>query len=125
MDVIATLRTLRMSPRKVRLVADMVRGKDIASAAAILGFVRRKAARPVLKLLRSAVANAEHNFKLDRSTLAIKTITVDGGPTIKRFMPRAHGRAAPIRKRTSHITIVLSERPKTSAIAPARFKKKQ
>lgn len=115
-----------MSPRKVRLVADLVRGKEVATAATILGFVRRKSARPVLKLLRSAVANAEHNAKLDRNMLFIKRITVDCGPTIKRFMPRAHGRAAPIRKRTSHITIILSERPATSAAAPAaRFRKKK
>ena len=99
-----------MSPRKVRLAADLIRGKDIAFAAATLGFLRRKAARPVLKLLRSAVANAEHNFKLDRNHLFVKVITVDGGPTIKRSMPRAHGRATPIRKRTSHISIILSER---------------
>lgn len=124
MDIIASARMIRMSPRKVRLVADMIRGKDIAWAAAMLGFQRRKAARPVLKLLASAVANAEHNFKLSRERLYIKVITVDGGPTIKRFMPRAHGRAAPIRKRTSHITIVLNERAVVST-PTARFRKKK
>lgn len=123
MDIVATARTIRMSPRKVRLVADLIRGKDAAWSATTLAFFRRKAARPVLKLLQSAVANAEHNFKLGRDRLYVKKITVDGGPTIKRFMPRAHGRAAPIRKRTSHITIVLDER--AAATTPLKFRKRK
>jgi len=110
MEVSAKARHVRMAPRKVRLVADLVRGMDLPAAEAQLTFVRKAAARPVLKLLRSAKANAEHNFKLEPSTLFIKTITVDGGPVLHRWRARAHGRAAPIRKRTSHITVVLDVR---------------
>lgn len=110
-----------MSPRKVRLVADLVRGLPAVEAEAQLSFFRRAAAAPVLKLLKSAVANAENNFKLDRASLKVKTITVDGGPTLKRFRPRAHGSAATIRKRTSHITIVLSD-GKVAAPAKAAAK---
>lgn len=108
MDVHASLRHLRMAPRKVRLVVDLVRGLPVAEAELRLSFLKRDAATPVLKLLRSAIANAEHNFKLDRSTLVVKTITADGGVTLKRFRPRAMGRAAPIRKRTTHINLVLA-----------------
>ncbi|MFH1047564.1 MAG: 50S ribosomal protein L22 [Patescibacteria group bacterium] len=110
MEVIAKVRRLRMSPRKVRLVADMVRGLDVTVAEAQLTFLNKAAARPVLKLIRSAKANAEHNFKLTGDGLYIKTIMVDGGPTLHRWMPRAFGRATPIRKRTSHITVILDER---------------
>lgn len=98
-----------MAPRKVRLVIDLIRGKSVGVAVTELTFLRKDAALPVLKLLKSAMANAEHNFKLDASTLRVKTITADGGATIKRFRPRAHGSAAPIRKRTTHINIVLSD----------------
>lgn len=100
-----------MAPRKVRLIVDLIRGMKATDAETRLGFVRRDAVIPVLKLLRSAMANAEHNFKLDRSTLFVKTITADGGATLKRFRPRAMGRAAPIRKRTTHINLVLSDEP--------------
>lgn len=100
-----------MAPRKVRLVADLIRGKAVDPAITELTFLRKDAALPVLKLLKSAMANAEHNFKLDASTLRVKTITVDGGATLKRFRPRAHGSAAPIRKRTSHINLILSDEP--------------
>lgn len=122
MDVKASLRHLRMAPRKVRLIVDLIRGMKATDAETRLGFVRRDAVTPVLKLLRSAMANAEHNFKLDRSTLFVKTITADGGATLKRFRPRAMGRAAPIRKRTTHINLVLSDEPvvkKTKAAAKA------
>ncbi len=108
MDVHASLRHLRMAPRKVRLVVDLVRGLPVAEAELRLSFLKRDAARPVLKLLRSAIANASHNFKLDPSTLVVKTITADGGVTLKRFRPRAMGRAAPIRKRTTHINLTLA-----------------
>ncbi|MBN1585228.1 50S ribosomal protein L22 [Candidatus Uhrbacteria bacterium] len=110
MEVIAKARYIRMSPRKVRLLAGLIRGMDAVRAEAQLGFSAKAAARPVLKLLRSAIANAEHNHKLDRGGLFVKTITVDGGPVLKRWRARAHGRAAPIKKRTSHINIVLAER---------------
>ncbi len=108
MDVHASLRFLRMSPRKVRLVINAVRGLPAVEADTRLQFMQKGAARPVLKLLRSAMANAEHNFQLHAETLVIKTITADGGPTTKRSRPRAMGRSAPIRKRSTHIHLVLA-----------------
>jgi len=102
---------IRISPRKVRMVVDTVRGKSVSQALSILGFTRKKAALPVQKLLKSAVANAVENDGIgDVDTLVIDRIMVDEGPTLKRFMPRARGRATPIRKRTSHIRIILRER---------------
>ena len=99
---------IRISPRKVRMVVDTVRGKSVSQALSILGFTRKKAALPVQKLLKSAVANAaENNGISDVDTLVIDRIMVDEGPTLKRYMPRARGRATPIRKRTSHIRIIL------------------
>jgi large subunit ribosomal protein L22 len=98
-----------MSPRKVRLVIDTIRGKSVPDAVTRLTFLRKDAALPVLKLLKSAMANAEHNFNLEPAKLRVKSVTADGGPTIKRFRPRAHGSAAPIRKRTTHIMLVLSD----------------
>lgn len=110
MEVKAIARHIRMSPQKVRLVVDVIRGKRIADAQTQLRFMKKAAALPVLKLLNSAVANASHNFKLDASTLFVKTITVDGGPILHRWTPKAMGRATPIRKRTTHISIVLAEK---------------
>lgn len=110
MEIKAFARYIRMSPRKVRLVSDVVRGMDVKAAVLQLTFIRKHAAKPILKLLRSAMANAEHNHKMESGKLFIKSITVDGGPVLKRFRPRAMGRAAPIRKRSSHINIVLDER---------------
>ena len=102
---------IRISPRKVRMVVDTVRGKSVSQALSILGFTRKKAALPVQKLLKSAVANAVENGGVnDVETLVIDRIMVDEGPTLKRYMPRARGRATPIRKRTSHIRIMLRER---------------
>jgi len=110
MDVTAKLRFLRMSPRKVRLVADMVRGKDVDQALALLQFDPHHAAHPLSKLIESAIANARHNYKLDSRNLFISMIRVDMGPTLKRSSPRAFGRAATIRRRTSHVMVVLVER---------------
>lgn len=110
MEVLAHARHIRMSPRKVRLVVDLVRGMDADKAAAQLRFYRKDAARPVLKLLMSAMANAEHNFKLAPGGLYISKATVDGGPVLKRWRARAFGRAAGIKKRSCHITIGLKER---------------
>ena len=102
---------IRISPRKVRMVVDTVRGKSVSQALSILGFTRKKAAVPVQKLLKSAMANAIENGGIsDVDTLVIDRIMVDEGPTLKRYMPRARGRATPIRKRTSHIRIMLRER---------------
>ena len=120
MDVKASLRHLRMAPRKVRLIVDLVRGLPVAEAELRLKFNQRAAARPVLKLLNSAVANAEHNFKLNKADLRIKTITADGGPTLKRMMPRAMGRGTTIRKRLTHINLVLSD----EKVAPGKPSKK-
>lgn len=112
-EVKAKLSFLKMGPRKVRLIADMMRGHKVSILLERLSLSPQLAARPLLKLLKSAVANAKNNFKLDVGTLRVKTITVDGGPVAKRWMPRAHGRATPIRQRTSHVNLVLiSEEPK-------------
>src|ERR1700760_207888 len=102
---VARARYVRMSPMKVRRVVDLVRGMPVGQAASVLQFAQQAAATPVAKLVASAVANAENNFDLDPSTLVISTITVDEGPTMKRFQPRAQGRAYRIRKRTSHIFV--------------------
>jgi len=109
MEVKAKLRFTRIAPRKARLVADLIRGKRSEDALSILSFTPKAAARIIIKLLRSAIANADQK-KIDVDRLYVKTIMVDQGPTMKRFMPRAMGRATTIRKRTSHITIVLDER---------------
>ncbi len=107
METIARLNNLRVSPRKVRLLADLVKGMKASEAALQLEFSRKHAARPVLKLLRSAMANASHNHKLDVGTLVVANMTVDSGETLHRWMPRAMGRATPIRKRSSKITLTL------------------
>ncbi len=110
MEVKAQAKTVRIAPRKVRLVVDTIRGKDVKEAAAILEFTNRGAATPVAKVLKSAVANAVHNNGMDEEKLYVKAAYVDEGMTLKRFMPRAKGSAAQILKRTSHITIVVDER---------------
>ena len=108
----AQARYVRTSARKARLVCDHIRGKDVEEARAILAFTPRAAAKPWLKLLESAVANAEHNHELVGEELRVAAVHADEGPTLKRFRPRAMGRATRIRKRTSHLTITLS--PKES-----------
>lgn len=106
----AKLRHLKISPRKVRLVADMVRGKSISNSIKILNFTIKRAKEPVLKLLNSAIANAKNkNTEIDIKELYISEIKVDKGPTLKRHMPRSKGMSNPILKRTSHIVIVLDE----------------
>lgn len=109
MEAVARARYVRMSPQKVRLVVDLVRGETAQDALHILTFTRKAAARTVKKVLESAIANATHKGNIDVDTLYVKDIWVDPGPTWKRFQPRAMGRATRIRKRTSHITIVLDE----------------
>ncbi|ETT88681.1 50S ribosomal protein L22 [Viridibacillus sp. FSL R5-0477] len=106
----AIARTVRIAPRKVRLVVDLIRGKQIGEAVAILRHTPRAASPVVEKVLKSAVANAEHNYDLDVNNLVISEVFVDEGPTLKRFRPRAQGRASAINKRTSHITLVVSEK---------------
>ena len=106
----AMARTVRVSPRKTRLVLDLIRGKNVADAIAILKFTPNKAARVVEKVLNSAIANAENNFDLDVENLVVSEAFVNEGPTMKRFRPRAKGSASPINKRTTHVTVVVSEK---------------
>ena len=110
MEATATLKNLRISPRKARLVADMVRGKPVGQAIDTLKFTNRATALPMKKLIESAIANAENNHGLDIDILYIKELRVDPGATLKRFRPRAQGRAFMIRKRTSQIYLVLAEK---------------
>jgi large subunit ribosomal protein L22 len=107
----AKLRLLRIAPRKVRIVADIVRGKPVADALALLKFTPKAAALPVAKLIRSAIANAEQHAKgnLDVDRLYVRTIMVDQGPTLRRFLARAMGRATRLNKKTSHVTVELGE----------------
>jgi len=109
MPVTAKLNYLRIAPRKVRLVADLIRGKSVEEAQTILNFLTKKAAGPMLKLLKQAAANAKNNFQLDESNLYISKILVDEGPKYKRWIARARGRADEIQKKTSHLTILLDE----------------
>lgn len=106
----ALLRDVRIAPRKARLIVDLVRGKDVSEAVDLLRNADKKAGPIVEKLVLSAAANAKENSGVDADELFIKSIWVDEGRTLKRFMPRAQGRATPIRKRHSHITVVLDER---------------
>ncbi len=111
MEAKAELNSFRESPRKMRLVADLIRGKDINEAITLLQFSTKKAAPVISKLLKSAVENAKQTGKVDVDTLFVKAIQVGEGPTLPaRFRPRAQGRATPILKRTSHISVTLQER---------------
>ena len=112
MVVTSKLRYLRIAPRKVRLVADLVRGKSTDEAQTILNFTIKKAANPVLKLLKSAIASARNTFHLEEHNLYVSKITVDEGPKYKRWRPRARGQAGQIQKKTSHITLILDEKVK-------------
>jgi large subunit ribosomal protein L22 len=103
----ATLRRFRESPRKVRMVADMIRGRSVDDALSILRLQQRKAAKMLSKVLGSAIANATENEKADSDKLVVTKISIDGGPTQKRWMPRSMGRANRINSRTSHVTIVV------------------
>jgi large subunit ribosomal protein L22 len=109
MEARAVAKYIRVSPQKARLVVDLVRGKNIEEARRILQFTRKYAAGVVSKLLKSAVANAKQNPNIDESILYVKGIFVDQGPSLKRWRARAQGRAASIKKRMSHITIILEE----------------
>lgn len=109
MPVTAKLKYIRIAPRKVRLVADLIRGKKVSEAQNLLEFTIKGAAKPLQKLLQSAIANAENNLGISPSNLFVSEIFVDEGPTLKRVRARAFGRFFPIHKRTSHITLVLDE----------------
>ncbi|KPV57088.1 MULTISPECIES: 50S ribosomal protein L22 [Paenibacillus] len=106
----AIARYVRIAPRKAQLVVDLIRGKQVGEAIAILRHTPKAASPIVEKLLNSAIANAEHNYSMDPNSLVVSQVFVDQGPTLKRFRPRAMGRASRINKRTSHITLVVSEK---------------
>ena len=122
--ITASIKNHRISPRKVRLVANMIRGKGIAQAQIILSGADKKAKHPISALLDSAVANASHNHKIDSASLFVKEIRVDQGFVLKRSQPMARGSAFPIKKRTSHISVVLAARevaaPKKAKAAKAK-----
>lgn len=108
-EVRAIAKWVRMSPRKARRVVDLIRNKPVDEARIILNFLPQRAAQTVLKVLDSAVANAEHNKGMNRRDLRVKAAFADGGPVLKRFQPHAQGRAFPIKKRLSHITVVVGK----------------
>lgn len=110
MEAIAKMRYIRISPRKVQIVLDLIRGKDAATAMAILKHTPKAASEELIKLLKSAVANADHNFHMDTQKLYVSECFVCPGPTLKRMMPRAKGSGDRILKRTSHVTLAVKER---------------
>ena len=110
METRAQLKHIRISPQKARLVVDMIRGKGVEEAIGILEFNERRASKVIVKTLKSAIANAETTQNVDVDTLYVKSAWVDEGKTQKRFLPRAHGRATKVIKRSSHVTIVVDER---------------
>jgi large subunit ribosomal protein L22 len=119
-EVKAHARFVHASPQKLRLVADLIRRARVDKALEQLKFSSKNAALPISKLLNSAIANAVHNFNLNKEDLVVKAITVDGGPVMKRMFPRAQGRAEIIRRRMSHINIILESRPKTKSTKKSR-----
>lgn len=128
MEARAYLKNLQISPRKVRLVADLVRGLDVSRAENVLRFCDKKSAPALLKLMNSAVANAVNNNKAEKAGLYVKSVLVDEGFTLKRWKPRAMGRATPIRKRASRVTIVVADRKgtkKTAEKAPDKEQEKR
>lgn len=110
MEVLAKHKYLRMSPTKVRLVAGLIRRVPVSRALSLLQFTNKAAAKPMTRLLLSAIANAKKNFGLAEDKLVVKRVFVDPAPTIKRFQPRAQGRATPLLKRASHITLVIEDK---------------
>ncbi|GAB6178899.1 50S ribosomal protein L22 [Desulfotomaculum defluvii] len=110
MEARAIAKFIRVSPRKARMVVDLIRGKKVEEALAILRYTPNKAAAAVTKVVKSAAANAEHNNDMDKDELVVSQIFVDQGPSLKRMMPRAMGRADIIKRRTSHITVVVSDK---------------
>ncbi|WP_082235767.1 MULTISPECIES: 50S ribosomal protein L22 [Halobacillus] len=110
MQAKAVAKTVRIAPRKARLVIDLIRGKNVGDAIATLRLTQRGASPIIEKVLKSAIANAEHNYEMDTDNLYVSEAYVNEGVTLKRFRPRAMGRASQINKRTSHITVVVSEK---------------
>ena len=110
MEAFAYVKFVRMSPRKVKLVCDMIRGQDVKTATAYLSQTSKAACEPMAKLLKSAVANAEHNHGMNADNLYVSTAVANPGPILKRMMPRAQGRAYRINKKTSHVTLAVTEK---------------
>jgi large subunit ribosomal protein L22 len=110
MEVQAIAKNVRMTPRKVRLVGAAVKGKPISEALAMLRFMPQRASTPVLKAVKSAAANAENTFDLDPADLVVVRVIADGGRSLRRFRPKARGRVGPLRKHTSHVTVVVGEK---------------
>lgn len=125
MQVTAQLNNLRIAPRKVRLVAGLLKGKGVNAAQEQLNFLTKNAAQPLTKLLRSALNNAENNFGLLKENLLVKEIMVNEGMKLKRFRPKAMGQAAPIQKKTSRLTLVLEEKVPGLKAAPKRMGEKK
>lgn len=121
--ITASLKTHRQSPRKVRLVASLIKGKTVSRALAELKFLPKRASLPIEKLLNSAVANAQHNFGAEKGDLVVKDIRVDKGIVMRKFMPRARGSASPIKKRTSHIVLVLGKKEEIKKISKIKKSK--
>jgi large subunit ribosomal protein L22 len=109
-EVKASARNIRISPTKVRIVINLLRGKGVNEALTLLKFIPKRASEPIAKVIASAAANAEHNFNLNKESLVISQVFVDQGPTMKRFHPRQRGQAFPILKRSSHITVLVKEK---------------
>ncbi len=120
--ITASLKNYRQSPRKVRTVANLVRGKSVENALNTLSFLSKKAADPLYILLMSAIANAKNNFQIEKDILVVKELRVDAGKVLKRRMPRARGNSYPINKRTSHVSLVL-EPMKEKAVKIAKTEK--
>lgn len=110
MEAKAVAKYIRIAPRKARIVIDLIRGKSVDEAVSILRYTPKVASQPIEKVIRSAVANAEHNYDMNADELYVAEARVDAGPTIKRYRPRAQGRIYPVLKRSCHITIVVKER---------------
>ncbi len=125
MSATAKLKHLRIAPRKVRLVADMIRGEKVNKAKSYLQFTVKRSTKPLLKLLNSATVNAKNKMNWEESNLFISSIIVDEGPKLKRWRARARGSAAPIQKKTSHVVIVLEEIKKSGKKKKAESKKKE
>jgi large subunit ribosomal protein L22 len=123
MEARAQARFIRVTPRKARRVVDLIRGLPAAEAQAVLRFAPQAASEPVGKVLASAIANAEHNDRLDVDTLFVSKAWVDEGPTLKRFRPRAQGRAYRVNKRTSHITVIVESREEETTSARGNQRK--
>ncbi len=123
MEIKAKLRNYKQSPRKVRLVADLIRGKKIDRVISELSHLNKKVSIAMKKLIKSAVANAKHNNNKKEEDLFLKTITVDEGPSMKRFKAGARGRAFPFKRRTSHITVTLDEKIRKSIKTEKKIKK--